>query len=118
MPEEIHGGPLDWISRTLHAFDAVSGYTFAALAVAGVLILRLPSLLGIDLTPVRQSWGGWIVVATVAFSLLAGARILRVGHHFVTPILGQPGSGDRKRQVRELKSCAIWIRSQKRRNSF
>jgi hypothetical protein len=70
--------PPDWISKTLATLDAISGYTYAALAAAAALVLFVPSPLGaIDLGPIRKDWGGWIAVCMVAFGLLAVAKIAR-----------------------------------------
>jgi hypothetical protein len=43
----------DWVSKVLATVDSVSGYTFAALAIAGALVILLPSpIVGVDLAPI------------------------------------------------------------------
>ena len=76
--------PPDWVSKTLATLDAISGYTYAALAAACGLILFLPSpLLGIDLAPIRRDWGGWIVVGMIAVAFLALAKMARAVHPLI-----------------------------------
>lgn len=71
----------DWISKTLAAIDSVSGYTFSALAIAGALVLFLPSpFLGIDFSPIKKEYGGWIGAGVIACIALAMAKTIRSLH--------------------------------------
>jgi hypothetical protein len=55
MAEDDPSQVSDVVSKVLAAFEAVSGYTFVAIAAAGAIILELPSpFLGIDLTVGRK----------------------------------------------------------------
>ena len=72
--------PPDWVSKTLATLDAISGYTCAALAIACGLVLFFPPLVGIDLAPIRNAWGGWISMGMIGFALLAAARMARAIH--------------------------------------
>jgi hypothetical protein len=64
------------ISRFLAALDNVSAYTFFALTISGALALASPTpFAGVDLAPVRQAWGSWILVGTLLFGCLWGAKL-------------------------------------------
>jgi hypothetical protein len=75
--------PPDWISKTLATLDAISGYTYVALAAAAALIIFAPSPLGVDFGPIRKDWGGWIAACMVIFALLALAKIARAIHPMI-----------------------------------
>jgi len=96
--------PPDWISKTLATVDAISGYTYVALAVAAGLILFLPSpLAGIDLGPIRKDWGGWIVVGMIAFALLAVARVARTIH----PVIANARIARSDRRARTMRQADV-----------
>ena len=79
--------PPDWVSKTLATLDAISGYTCAALAISCGLLLFFPPLLGIDLAPIQNAWGGWITAGMIGFALLAAARMARAIHTVVANAL-------------------------------
>jgi hypothetical protein len=96
--------PPDWISKTLATLDAISGYTYAALAVAAGLILLAPVWqFGTELAPIRKEWGGWLFAAMIVFVLLAIAKAIRAIH----PMIGNAfraytGRRKRRRQQAEI----------------
>ncbi len=80
--------PPEWVSKTLATIDAISGYTYAALAVAGGVIIFLPSpIFGVDLGPLRKVWGAWIGAGTIAFAVLMIAKMARTFHTWVVSAL-------------------------------
>src|ERR1700691_4735319 len=96
--------PPDWISKTLATLDAISGYTYVALAVAAALILFVPSPLdGIDLGPIRKDWGGWIAACMVAFALLAIAKIARTIH----PMIANAWIARSDRRARTMRQADV-----------
>jgi hypothetical protein len=65
----------DWFAKVLAVFHALSGWVLSAIALSGVVVLYAPiSTDGVDLTPIRGGWGGWILAGTILSSLLALAR--------------------------------------------
>jgi hypothetical protein len=74
MPDVPDAESKDWLTKALAALDAVSGYTTGALALAGLIILFLPSpIRDIDLTALS----GWLTALTVIFGLLTVAKLAR-----------------------------------------
>jgi len=85
MPDAPDAEPKDWLIKALAALEAVGGYTTGALAIAGTIILLLPTpIRDIDLTPLRQSWGGWITALTILFGALTVAKLARTVHDAIT----------------------------------
>ena len=73
--------PPEWVTKALATLDAISGYTFTFLALAGAIILWAPSpLLGVDLSPIRSGWGAWLLVATILCLSLALGKMIRALH--------------------------------------
>ncbi len=62
----------------LSTLDKISGWTLWGIALASTLILFSPYTFGIDLKPIRQSYGGWLLVILVLCFALVGAKILRL----------------------------------------
>ena len=68
--------------KGLTAFDHVSGWTCGALAIVSAFLLFSPYTLGIDLTPIRQNYGGWIFTVMAILGALTAAKMLRHANHF------------------------------------
>lgn len=108
-PQRIE--PPEWISKTLATLDAISGYTFGSLAVAGAIVIwSPPGLFGVDLGPLRATWGGYILVGTIAFACLAVAKVLRTIHASIDRRRRERTARDqaeaRARQEREAEEAA------------
>jgi hypothetical protein len=73
----VTSAPLpDWFAKTLAVFNALSGWTLLAIALAGAAILCAPIRVGeVDLVQIRRDWGGWILAATILFGLLVLAKL-------------------------------------------
>jgi hypothetical protein len=96
--------PPDWVSKTLATLDAISGYTYAALAIAAALILFIPSsTFGVDLAPIRKAWGAWLFAAMIALALLAIAKVVRAIH----PLVGKGLLALSARRARKMKRAEI-----------
>ena len=69
----------DIATKLLAALDSISGFTFLAVAVAGALVLTLPSpLLRIDLSPARVGRTGTLIAgATILAVCLVAAKLFR-----------------------------------------
>jgi hypothetical protein len=94
----------DWISKTLATLDAISGYTYAALASACGLVLFLPSpLFGVDVSQVRRDWVGWIAVGMITFALLALAKIARAIH----PVIANAVVARSARRALHMKQAEV-----------
>ena len=74
----------NFAARLLEAFDLTSGYTILAIAVAGAVVLQLPSpIFGIDLGPIRIGiYGATIAAITILAGCLAIAKALRAAHEY------------------------------------
>lgn len=73
--------PPEWVTKALATLDAISGYTFGFLALAGAIILWAPSpLLGVDLSPIRAGWEAWLLAITILCFSLALGKMVRALH--------------------------------------
>ena len=103
--------PPEWVSKTLATLDTISGYTFAFLALAGAFVLWNPSpFYGIDLAPLRSSWGGWILGGIVTCLCLAAAKVARGIHAAMAGVLSRRTdrrlSEAAEKKERETKAAA------------
>jgi hypothetical protein len=109
--------PPDWVSKTLATLDAISGYTYTALAFAGGLILFLPSpMFGIDLSPIRAQWSAWIGVGVIVFAALAIGKLVRTIHGTVASAwaIHKMQRGQKKRKAEVLAHLDTLSEDEKR----
>ncbi len=72
----MNSPPSEW-TRVLSSLDKISGSTLCGVAIASAFVLFSTYTFGIDLGPIRQSWGGWLLVALAFCFSLLGAKIMR-----------------------------------------
>ena len=107
MTEKTATPPSDQFSRWVAVLDTISGFTFAALAISGLITLLLPSpvpLIGISLDSFRSTWGAEITAGTVTFSILTVFKLVRfAGVHI-------RGAIDRRDRIRlvSLPAFSVW----------